>query len=106
MQSTRHAKGEFEVNPTSLADERTINGFSRLTIDKVFHGDLEAKSQGQMLSARTETPNSAGYVAVELVEGTLNGRKGSFFLQHNGIMDRGKQSLVRKNETNEIYSRL
>lgn len=37
---------------------------SRMTIDKQFHGDLEATT-GQMLAAGTATQGSAGYVAVE-----------------------------------------
>jgi len=47
-----------------------------------------------MLAASTETKGSAGYVAIERVTGTLNGRKGSFVLQHHGIMDRGMPSLM------------
>jgi hypothetical protein len=36
---------------------------------------------------------SAGYVAMERVEGVLDGKRGGFTLQHNGIMDRGHPSL-------------
>jgi hypothetical protein len=61
-----------------------------MTIDKEFLGDLVASSRGQMLSARTNTDNSAGYVAIERVEGILQGRKGSFILQHNATMNRGE----------------
>lgn len=66
---------------------------ARMTITKTFHGDLDATSSGQMLSAMTETKGSAGYVAIEQVSGTLSGRKGTFVLQHNGIMDRGDPRL-------------
>lgn len=31
---------------------------------------------------------SAGYVAIERVEGSLRGRKGSFILMHQGAMQR------------------
>ena len=40
---------------------------------------------------------SAAYSAVERMTGTLHGRQGrqgSFALQHTGVMDRGKPSLV------------
>ncbi len=47
-----------------------------------------------MLSAMTDTKGSAGYVAIERVEGTLNGRAGSFVLQHSGSMNRGSPSLT------------
>jgi hypothetical protein len=64
-----------------------------MTIDKQFHGDLEAKSIGQMLTAGTAVPGSAGYVAIERVSGTLRGKSGSFTLQHTGTMARGNYQL-------------
>lgn len=66
----------------------------RLSIDKTFHGDLEATSQGEMLSARTAVDTSAGYVAIEQVSGTLHGKQGSFVLQHFGITHEGANRLV------------
>jgi hypothetical protein len=86
-----HAKGTFDVklNPQSPDD----SALGRLTIDKQFHGDLEATSQGQMLAASTEVQGSAGYVAMERVTGTLSGRTGSFVLQHSGTMTRGEPQL-------------
>lgn len=48
----------------------------RMSIDKTFHGELQASSQGEMLSAMTATQGSAGYVAIEQVNGTLSGKKG------------------------------
>src|SRR5690348_14426509 len=79
---TLYAKGEFEVKLVPQTDERDIPLLGRLTIDKVFHGDIAGTSQGQMLSAKTAVPASAGYVAIERVEATVNGRQGSFVLQH------------------------
>jgi hypothetical protein len=64
-----------------------------MSIDKEIAGDLVAVTQGQMLSAGTETAGSAGYVAIERVEGTLEGKQGAFVLQHFGVMDRGAPSL-------------
>ena len=66
----------------------------RLSIDKTFHGDLKGTSQGEMLSAMTDAEGSAGYVAIEHVSGVLQGRYGTFALQHFGIMDRGENRLV------------
>ena len=37
---------------------------------------------------------SAAYSAVERLTGTLHGKKGSFALQHTGIMDRGRPWLT------------
>jgi hypothetical protein len=47
-----------------------------------------------MLTALTPVEGSAGYVAIERVRGTLHGRRGTFLLQHNGLMDRGAQQLA------------
>ncbi|PWN06639.1 DUF3224 domain-containing protein [Rhodohalobacter mucosus] len=66
----------------------------RMSIDKTFEGDLNAVSKGEMLSAMTPEKGSAGYVAIEQVEGTLSGKKGSFVLQHYGIMTNGDQRLI------------
>lgn len=91
------ANGPFEV---TLATQPPDNppaqkaGLGRRSIDKRFHGDLEAASHGEMLAAGTEVPGSAGYVALERVSGTLHGRSGSFVLQHNGTMDRGAPTLT------------
>ena len=52
-----------------------------------------AVGKGEMLTALTGVEGSAGYVAIERVTGTLNGRKGSFVFQHAGIMSRGDQQL-------------
>jgi Protein of unknown function (DUF3224) len=65
-----------------------------MSIDKTISGDLVATTQGQMLSAMTEVKGSAGYVAIEKVEGALKGKQGSFVLQHSGTMNQGKPSLV------------
>jgi GNAT superfamily N-acetyltransferase len=89
------AHGTFEVKPTPLTNEDNVSDpmLGRLSINKTFHGDLEATTRGQMLSAGTAVKGSAGYVAIEKVEGTLKGRKGSFILQHFGTMARGGGEL-------------
>ncbi len=86
------ATGTFEVKltPQPIAGEM----LSRMTIDKQFHGDLEATSLGEMLAAGTTTQGSAGYVAIERVTGTLNGRTGTFALQHSGTLTRGTPTLL------------
>jgi len=88
---TQHASGPFEVK---LAPQKADNqqaegaGHGRMSMEKQLHGDLEATSQGEMLSYVTNTKGSAAYVAIEKVTGTLGGRKGSFVLQHNATMNR------------------
>jgi len=65
-----------------------------MTLDKRFHGDLVGTSRGQMLTAGTDVKGSAGYVAVERVTGALQGRSGTFALQHSGTMTRGAPELT------------
>jgi Protein of unknown function (DUF3224) len=90
-----HASGSFDVNLSPLEPYNTEEGgkLARLSIDKQFHGDLEATSKGEMLSAGTDIKGSAGYVAIERVTGTLNGHSGSFVLQHSATMTRGEPYL-------------
>ena len=93
---TTHARGTFEVKLTPLAlDDKSADAtLARMSIDKHFHGDLEAASKGEMLSAGTPgVKGSAGYVAMERVSGTLKGRSGTFILQHSGTMTRGAPQL-------------
>jgi hypothetical protein len=88
-------RGTFDVKlEPQPADPREAAAFlGRLAIDKVFHGALEATSVGQMIAARGTRPESAGYVALERVTGTLDGRAGSFILQHSGHSSPAGQSL-------------
>ena len=88
------ASGTFEVKVTPQApDEGDKSGIGRLLLDKVFHGDLEGSSKGQMLAISTTVEGSAGYVAMEQVTGTLQGKTGKFALQHFGKMTRGTPDL-------------
>jgi hypothetical protein len=91
------ARGPFEVKllpqkPDNPAAEGS--GHGRMSLDKQFHGDLEATSQGEMLSVMGSVKGSAAYVAIERVSGALGGKKGTFALMHTGIMNRGAPSLV------------
>ena len=91
---TNHAKGTFEVKLTPQEDKSGKAIVGQMSMDKQFHGDIEGTSQGLMIMAGTSVPGSAGYVALEKVEGSVNGRNGSFYLQHHGIMNRGDGSLI------------
>lgn len=92
---TTHISGSFDVKlGPQVAGEQEEASIGRMLLDKIFHGDLDATSKGQMLAHMTSIKGSAGYVAMEKVVGSLQGRKGSFVLQHSGIMNRGEQTLV------------
>jgi hypothetical protein len=91
-----NATGTFEVKLVPQPKDDYADGatLGRLTIDKQFHGDLTGVSKGQMLSALTPVKGSAGYVALEVVTGTLAGRAGTFVFQHSGTMNRGAAALT------------
>jgi len=91
------ATGTFSVNMNPLdgyaegTDDIQVN---RMSIDKLFVGDLKGTSKGEMLRAMTPVKGSAGYVAIEQVVGELNEKKGSFVLQHFGMMNQGSDRLI------------
>ncbi len=89
---THLAKGTFTVDmrpPSSGPAE----GLARFSMVKQIHGDIEGVSEGEMISGGDPKQGEAGYVAMELVTGTLAGKKGSFALQHSATMDKGGQKL-------------
>jgi carboxypeptidase T len=91
---TTKASGTFDVTLAPLkANEDGDVLMGRMSIDKIFHGDLEGTSKGQMLTGGDYTKGSAGYVAIERVIGTLNGKDGAFILQHSATMHAGTQSM-------------
>ncbi len=90
------AAGLFDVKIIPQPPEPAAAGetIARMLLDKHFRGALDATSKGQMLAMTTLVQGSAGYVAMELVVGTLDGRQGSFVLQHSGTMNRGAKQLT------------
>ena len=90
------ARGEFVVSLKPLAFEGADPEFKlgRMSIDKEISGDLTASTTGEMLTAMTSVSGSAGYVAIERVAGVLDGKQGTFVLQHTGTMNRGAPSLA------------
>jgi hypothetical protein len=91
------ATGKFNVKLTPQSQDKDPAAgatLGRMSIEKEFHGDLQATSRGEMLSAMTNVPGSAGYVAMERVAGKLNGRAGTFVLQHSGTMAHSVQQLT------------
>jgi hypothetical protein len=90
------ATGKFDVTITPQASDLAPEGpnLGRMSIDKQYHGDLEAVAKGEMITAAgIAVKESAAYSAVERVSGTLHGKRGTFALQHTGVMTRGAPSL-------------
>ena len=81
-----HAHGSFTVDIHPLTPA-PAEGLGRFTINKTIHGDLEATTIGEMFTGGDPRQGVAGYVAIEVVTGTLDGKHGSFALQHFATMD-------------------
>lgn len=90
------ATGTFEVKlvPQPANEIEMAAGIGRWTIDKQIHGELEATTKGEMIASSDGTKSAGAYSALELVAGTLNGRKGSFVLQHTGTMTKTSPQLL------------
>src|SRR5262249_8697636 len=94
---TTSAKGTFDVKiaPQSPDAYTDATEMGRMTIDKVYHGDLDGTAKGQMLTGMSADTKGPGvYVAMERFVGKLSGKSGSLMLHHTGVMDRGTQSLA------------
>lgn len=82
-----HATGTFAVIMTP-ADPEAVEaglGLSRYTLTKTFEGGLTGTGTGQMLAGGVSA-ETATYIALERVVGTLDGREGAFLLAHRGDM--------------------
>jgi hypothetical protein len=87
------ATGPFDVKVTPQDDKSDDPLLGRMTLDKQYHGDLEATGKGQMLTAGSSVKGSGAYVAIEKVTGSLQGRTGTFVLQHTGTMTQNTPQL-------------
>jgi hypothetical protein len=88
--------GEFDVkmNPEAMSAVAAESGVGRMSLDKRYHGALDASGKGEMLAYMDPALGSGAYVAMERVAGSLEGRDGSFLLHHTGVMTRGAPSLA------------
>lgn len=92
---TKQASGAFDVKVIPQTDDEPIDPtIGRMTLDKQYHGPLEATGKGVMLTGGTDVEGSAVYVAIERVNGKLDGQSGTFLLQHGGTMTRGVPQLT------------
>ena len=90
---TQHARGTFNVKVQPQvpdnAPAKSATGLSRLSLDKTFTGALDATGAGEMLAAGSADHQQGAYVALEIITGTLDGRKGSFACVHRALMRDG-----------------
>lgn len=89
-----HATGSFEVTVV-LADDPAIAALhaARWTITKTYTGPLAGTARAVMLSAGDPKAGAAGYVAIERIDGALDGRTGSFALAHLATMGGGASDM-------------
>ena len=106
---THHVHGAFDVALAAQSHVEDVGdaNIGRMSLEKQFYGELEAKSLGQMLAfSSADVKGSAGYVAMERVDGTIAGKRGTFVLQHSATMDRGVAvqniSVVADSGTGEL----
>ena len=64
-----------------------------MTMAKTYAGPLTATAAGEFLSAGDPKSGSAGYIAAERIDGTLDGRAGTFVLMQSATMDRGVPAM-------------
>jgi hypothetical protein len=90
----KQIKGKFDVQTSPLdGDDLTrALGAMQMKIEKQFEGALAASSVVLMMGVMNREIGSGGYVALEKVTGQLEGKRGSFLLQHSSTMDRGQPS--------------
>jgi Protein of unknown function (DUF3224) len=101
MTTTQRAVGTFTVQMKPQGEfaavPEGVTPLGRMSLDKVFSGDMAGSSAGDMLTAVTPTAGSAGYVAIERFTGTLHGKRGTFVMQHGGTMSQrnGQQLSIK-----------
>ncbi|QSB04867.1 DUF3224 domain-containing protein [Natronoglycomyces albus] len=77
------------IPQVDLITVRVIQG----DVNKVWKGDIEGKSSVLTVETVTQLPGSAGYVAVEVFDGTIDGHKGSFACLQRGIVNRDVETI-------------
>lgn len=89
----QHAHGTFSVK-VGQQTAGPAEGLARFSMTKVLEGDLQGTSVGEMLGAGDYSKGHAGYVALELITGTLQGKNGSFALLHSATMDADRTNMT------------
>ena len=91
--------------PSAIQSAEGGPKLGRALIRKTFRGEMEGTSETEMLSCQGEG-GGAGYIAQEVVTGTLAGRAGTFVMQHGGIATKDGQrafgSIVPGSGTDEL----
>ncbi|MBC3840793.1 DUF3224 domain-containing protein [Streptacidiphilus sp. 4-A2] len=91
------ASGTFDLTSfePEVLDEGPGAALGRVRITKSFQGGLVGTSTVSMLSVADVEGSPVAYVAVERFTGELDGRKGSFVLQHSAPGGQGERLAIR-----------
>jgi hypothetical protein len=92
MSQTAH--GTFTVDISPRPPDPDTEGLGQMELHKTWTGDIEANGSGLMLSGGDPGAGTAGYVAMEVVQGRVGHRAGGFALQQFGTMRAGEPHLV------------
>lgn len=80
---------------------------TRATVHATYEGDLQGEGVTEYLMTHRDD-GTAGFVQVERIIGTVNGRKGSFVLQGSGVYDgktaKGDMTVVIGSGTGDLRS--
>lgn len=93
QQAGRTIEASFEItdwDETVYEDPAEGPKLTRITIRKRYRGAIEGSGVVEVLTAQGAA--GSGYVASERIEGTLDGRQGTFVIQHGGLAERTNQS--------------
>ncbi|MEV6207081.1 DUF3224 domain-containing protein [Kitasatospora sp. NPDC051914] len=92
----RQAEGAFTVDgwEPEVVDELPGATLARVRLTKTFRGALAGTSTVHMISAADGEGRPAAYTAFERYTGELDGRKGSFVLQHCAPGSGGERLVV------------
>lgn len=71
-------------------DPREGPKLTRVTVTKRYRSVINGSGVAHVLTVQGE--NGSGYVASERVVGTLDGREGTFVIQHGGLAHDGEQT--------------
>ncbi|WP_328401233.1 DUF3224 domain-containing protein [Nocardia sp. NBC_00403] len=88
QQQTHTIDAHFEITEfdETVYDEPAEGPkLTRVRIHKRYHGVIDGAGVVDVLTAQGH--DGAGYVASERVEGTLDGRRGTFVIQHGGLAE-------------------
>jgi hypothetical protein len=90
---TTHATGTFDIDSwhDEPYDEAEGASLRRANLTKTFQGDVEGRSAVEMLMAQAQE-GSAAYVAFERLDVRVQGRAGTFVLQHSASGTRDERS--------------